>query len=108
MRDFVYIRDVIGANLAALNAPRSGVCNVGSGQARTFNDIVTILGRELDRGLDIEYFDNPYPFYQMHTEADLTEARSLLDWEPAWSLEEGMSEYIRLLAQGYSGPVELA
>jgi len=108
MRDFVYIRDVIGANLAALNAPRSGVCNVGSGQARTFNDIVTILGRELDRGFDIEYFDNPYPFYQMHTEADLTEARSLLDWEPAWSLEEGMSEYIRLLAQGYSGPVELA
>ena len=108
MRDFVYIRDVIGANLAALNAPRSGVCNVGSGQARTFNDIVTILGRELGRGLDIEYIDNPYPFYQMHTEADLAETRSLLDWEPAWSLEEGMSEYIRLLAQGYSGPVELA
>jgi ADP-L-glycero-D-manno-heptose 6-epimerase len=107
-RDFVYIRDVIGANLAALNAPRSGVCNVGSGKARTFNDIVAILGRELGRNLEVEYFDNPYPFYQMHTEADMTETQSLLGWEPEWTLEDGMGEYIRLLEQGYSGPVELA
>jgi ADP-L-glycero-D-manno-heptose 6-epimerase len=107
MRDFVYIRDVIGANLAALKAPRSGVCNVGSGKARSFNDVLAILGRELGRELTVEYIDNPYPFYQIHTEADLTELRALLGWEPTWSLEDGMGEYIRLLESGCSGPVEL-
>ena len=107
MRDFVYIRDVIGANLAALKAPRSGVCNVGSGKARSFNDVLAILGHELGRKLDVEYIDNPYPFYQMHTEADLTQTGELLGWEPVWSLEDGMGEYIRLLEGGASGPVEL-
>jgi ADP-L-glycero-D-manno-heptose 6-epimerase len=107
MRDFVYIRDVIGANLAALKAPRSGVCNVGSGKARSFNDVLAILGQGLGRELAVEYFENPYPFYQMHTEADLTQTRELLGWEPAWSLEDGMGEYIRLLEGGDSGPVEL-
>ena len=105
-RDFVYIRDVIGANLAALDAPRSGVCNVGSGKARTFNDIVTTLGACLERDLDIEYFDNPFPFYQMHTEADVTESQALLGWRPEWTLERGMGEYIELLEQGHRGPVE--
>ncbi len=107
-RDFVYIRDVIGANLAALDAPRSGVCNVGSGKARSFNDAVAILGDALGRTLEVEYFDNPYPFYQMHTEADLAESEALLNWQPQWSLEKGYREYIALLERGHRGPVETA
>ncbi len=105
-RDFVYIRDVIGANLAALEASRSGVCNVGYGQARTFNDIVSALGEALGRELEVEYFDNPFPFYQMHTEADLSDTESLLGWKPAWPLERGVAEYVALLEQDLRGPVE--
>jgi len=107
-RDFVYIRDVIGANLAALDAPRSGVCNVGSGKARTFNDIVHTLGACLERDLDIDYIDNPFTFYQMHTEADVSESAALLNWKPEWTLERGMGEYIELLEKGHRGPVETA
>jgi len=106
MRDFVYIRDVIAANLAALEAPRSGVCNVGSGKARTFNDIVENLGKQLDQTFDVEYIDNPFTFYQMHTEADLTESKAILGWEPAWSLEKGIEDYVRLLESGHRGPAE--
>jgi len=105
MRDFVYIRDVVGANLAALQASRSGVCNVGSGQARTFNDVVAILGKALDRELEVEYFDNPFSFYQNHTEADLSETAALLKWKPSWSLEAGMNDYISWLEAGGRGPV---
>ncbi len=105
-RDFVYIRDVIGANLAALDAPRSGVCNVGSGQARSFNDIVAVLEQCLERPLEIDYFDNPFSFYQMHTEADLSATQELLGWRPEWTLERGMGEYIALLERGHRGPVE--
>lgn len=108
MRDFVYIRDVVDANLAGLAAGRSGVCNVGSGKARTFNDIVTILGDELDCQLVTEYFDNPFSFYQMHTEAEMETTFDLLDWQPAWPLEAGIADYVRLLEKGHRGPLETA
>ena len=108
MRDFVYIRDVIGANLAALESPRSGVCNVGSGAARSFNDVVQALGKSLNKSFDIEYFDNPFAFYQMHTEADVSDSEKLLGWKPEWTLERGMDEYVRLLEKGHRGPVETA
>lgn len=107
-RDFIYIRDVIAANLAALNAPRSGICNVGTGQARSFNDIIANLERLLDCTLDVDYFDNPYDFYQNHTEADIGPTTELLGWTPTWSLEDGMCEYIELLEAGFDGPVEAA
>ncbi len=106
-RDFVYIRDIIAANLAAMDAPRSGICNVGSGRARTFNDIIQVLEKELGVSLDVDYFDNPYAFYQNHTEADISHTAELLSWLPEWQLENGMSEYIRLLEKGYDGPVEV-
>lgn len=107
-RDFVYIRDVVSANLATLDAPRSGVCNVGSGEARSFNDIVTNLSSLQDIELEVDYFDNPFSFYQEHTEADLSETASLLGWSPEWTLERGMQEYIALLDRGHRGPVETA
>ncbi|NWF39524.1 ADP-glyceromanno-heptose 6-epimerase [Mariprofundus sp. NF] len=107
-RDFVYIRDVVSANLAALDASRSGVCNVGSGEARSFNDIVTNLAALLDKNLDVEYFDNPFSFYQEHTEADLSESELLLNWKPEWTLEKGMKDYISLLEKGHRGPAETA
>jgi len=107
-RDFVYIRDVIGANLAALDAPRSGLCNVGSGLARSFNDIVNILAQALETKLEIEYFDNPFSFYQNHTEAELSQSLELLNWQPEWTLEKGMRDYISLLENGHRGPAETA
>ncbi len=107
-RDFVFIGDVIAANLAALDAPRSGVCNIGSGKARTFNDIVENLNRTLNIKVDVEYFDNPFTFYQNHTEADLSDTTALLNWQPAWSLEQGMDDYVQLLEAGHRGPLETA
>lgn len=107
LRDFVYIRDIIGANLAALDAPRSGLCNVGSGRARSFNDIVGIIAQLLGTEITTDYFDNPFSFFQMHTEADLSEAESLLNWQPEWSLERGMEDYISQLEHGHRGPAEI-
>lgn len=104
-RDFVYIRDIVTANMAALAAPRSGICNVGSGTSRTFNDIIQNMEHLLHQALEVDYFDNPYAFYQEHTEADLSATSKLLAWEPAWALEDGMAEYIKLLQQGDYGPL---
>lgn len=106
-RDFVYIRDVIGANMAALDARRSGVCNVGSGEARTFNDVITNINRIMQTTIDVEYIDNPFTFYQTHTEADLSTTQALLNWQPQWTLEQGMDDYYGLLATGHRGPADI-
>jgi len=104
MRDFVYIQDVVDANITALTSTQSGVCNVGSGQARAYNDIVDCLRKSLNQNFTPEYFDNPFPFFQMHTEADLSETSRILNWQPQWSLEAGIEDYIQQLETGFRGP----
>ena len=92
-RDFVYIDDVIQANLRAMTAKAGGVFNVGSGAANSFNRVVSELNRVLGTNLPPEYFENPYSFFQNWTEADLTEARRGLGYAPAYDLARGIDAY---------------
>jgi ADP-L-glycero-D-manno-heptose 6-epimerase len=91
-RDFVYVKDVVEATILGLKAP-SGVYNTGSGKPRSFNDVIASLQSVLGTKFETEYFDNPYPFYQPHTEADLTLSRKALGYNPKFSLEEGIKDY---------------
>jgi len=93
-RDFVYVKDVVEATLLAARAPK-GIYNVGSGEARSFNDVISALNRALGLNLEPEYFDNPYSFYQPFTEADLSLSRKRLHYRPTWSLEEGVQDYVK-------------
>ncbi|MGM0624200.1 MAG: ADP-glyceromanno-heptose 6-epimerase, partial [Campylobacterota bacterium] len=103
-RDFVYIDDVVEANIKAAGKGISGVYNVGSGKARMFKDIVGGLNSTLDMDREIEFFDNPYSFYQNHTEADITQTKQDLGYEPRFDLEEGIDAYgkeiIRIYEKG--------
>lgn len=92
-RDFVYIQDVIQANIKAMETSKSGIYNVGSGKARTFNDIVSCLQKHLG-DFEVEYIDNPYTFYQNHTEADISLSQEFLGYAPNFSLEEGIASYM--------------
>ena len=96
-RDFVYIKDVVKANLLAMERPVRGIFNVGTGKARSFNELVEILNKTLGTNYEVEYFDNPYKFYQNYTEADLTNSEKFLGYKPDWSLEEGVKDYIEWL-----------
>lgn len=51
-RDFVYVKDVVKMTIAALNAPKSGVYNCGSGQAFSFNEVIGELNRNLGSKLE--------------------------------------------------------
>lgn len=93
-RDFVYVKDAVEATLLAAKAP-AGIYNVGSGQARSFNDVIAALNLALGTKLDPEYFDNPYAFYQPFTEADLTQSKKKLRYTPKWTLESGVADYMR-------------
>lgn len=92
-RDFVYVKDAVEATILGLEAP-SGVYNTGSGEPRSFNDVIAILQKHLGTSLDTEYFENPYAFYQPHTEADLSLSRKALKYNPQYSLENGIKDYV--------------
>jgi ADP-L-glycero-D-manno-heptose 6-epimerase len=96
-RDFVYVKDVVRLTMEALSAPHSTVYNCGSGQAYSFNEIITELNRNLRTDLAPDYFENPYTFYQPHTEADLTLARNELKYNPEYSPAAGIADYVAIL-----------
>ena len=93
-RDFIYIEDVIQSNIKACTTNSIGTYNVGTGIARNFKEIVDILQKELNTELEIEYFANPYDDYQMHTQADISNTKKDLGFEPNFSLEDGIKAYI--------------
>jgi ADP-L-glycero-D-manno-heptose 6-epimerase len=92
-RDFVYIDDVVDANLLAMNAKESGVYNAGAGRSWSFNELVAELNRALGTKLEPEYFENPYGFTQDWTETDLTLATSKLGYRPKFDLRKGIEAY---------------
>ncbi|MEO7165675.1 MAG: ADP-glyceromanno-heptose 6-epimerase [Chthoniobacterales bacterium] len=96
-RDFVYVKDIVQGTLRAMEAKESGIYNLGSGQARSFNELIAILNKSLGTDFEPEYFDNPHAHYQNHTEADLTNVRESLGYEPKFPLEEGVADYMRWL-----------
>ena len=95
LRDFIYIEDVIQANIKACNAKQNGVYNVGTGIARSFQDIVDILKKELNITREDKYIPNPYVGqYQFFTQANIDTTKEFLDYNPRFSLEEGIKAYI--------------
>ena len=92
-RDFIYVEDVVQANLRAVQPRQSGVYNVGTGQARQFNELLEILQSELGTSAEVEYIDNPWSFYQSHTAADITATRAALGYAPRYNLEAGVAHY---------------
>lgn len=94
MRDFIYIDDIIQANIRACDTTKSGIYNVGTGKPRSFQDIADLLQQELGTDLGTEYFPNPYDSYQMDTQADISATQTNLNFEPKVSLEAGIKAYI--------------
>jgi ADP-L-glycero-D-manno-heptose 6-epimerase len=96
-RDFVYVKDVVDGTIRALDAQTSGIYNLGSGEARSFNELIDVLNKCLGINFQPEYFDNPHVHYQNFTQADLTSSRKSLGYEPKFPLEDGVRDYMQWL-----------
>src|SRR5437763_16209777 len=77
-RDFVYVKDVVEGSIRALDAQASGIYNLGSGQARSFNELVDVLNKCLGTNLQTDYIDNPPAHYHIFTQANLPIAGNAL------------------------------
>jgi ADP-L-glycero-D-manno-heptose 6-epimerase len=96
-RDFVYVKDIVEGSILALEASESGIYNLGTGQARSFNELVDILNKCLGTNFQPDYIDNPHAHYQNFTEADLNKVCSALGYQPQFPLEDGVCDYMRWL-----------
>jgi len=92
-RDFIYIKDVVAANIRAMESNVKGIFNIGTGVSVTFNRIIEILNEIFGTSFQPEYFDNPYNFYQNHTQADTNLSSKILQWKSRFSIEEGIKDY---------------
>ncbi len=96
-RDYVYVGDVVGANLAAARSDAGGAFNVGLGVESTVLDIVEILGRLGERP-DFKAEHAPDRKGEIRRIAiDAGRARDELGWEPEVQLEEGLERTLQSL-----------
>jgi ADP-L-glycero-D-manno-heptose 6-epimerase len=106
VRDFIYIEDIIQANIKACEPKKSGIYNVGTGKARSFEDIVNILQKELDINNGKEYIPNPFiGQYQFFTQANIISTKENLGYEPRYELEDGIQAYIPEIKRLYKEEV---
>ncbi len=89
-RDFTYVGDIVAANLRALDYPREGIFNIGTGRE---TDILTVY-LELQEILGSSFgpvHGPAKPGEQRRSALNSTRARELLGWEPGVSLSEGLA-----------------
>ena len=107
-RDFVYVKDVCAVVLWFLDHPdANGIYNVGTGRARTFNDLARAIFQALGQAPEIAYTPTPENIraaYQYHTEADLTRLRAAGCDVPFTSLEEAVGDYVGNYLQNEANP----
>ena len=117
LRDFVSVQDVVKVNLHWLDHPHTGgIFNVGTGRARSFNDLALATINSLRAAEDrppltletallegvlryCEFPDSLKGKYQVYTCADLTQLREAGYREPMLTLEEGVQRYIGTINQ---------
>lgn len=98
-RDFVYVKDCVEVVQWLLEHPdANGIFNVGTGTARTWNDLAAAVAAAMEVDLRIEYVDMPAELrgaYQYHTLADTQKLRRAGFDRPFRSLEEAVADYVR-------------
>jgi len=95
-RDYVYVLDVVNANIRALTAP-VGIYNIGTGKETSVNDLVKILKTVL--GLDFPVvYEAPRPGEVRRIALSYERANKLLNWAPKTSLIDGIRETFNYFA----------
>jgi UDP-glucose 4-epimerase len=90
-RDFTYIDDIIDANISAMRSQTIGeVFNIGGGSRITVNDTIKIIERVCDKKVK-KKFTEKQKGDVIHTAADITKARKLLQYDPKFDVEKGIA-----------------
>jgi ADP-L-glycero-D-manno-heptose 6-epimerase len=103
MRDFLYVKDAVDMTLFFLDNPQlNGLFNIGTGKARTWNDLAKAVFAAMGKKPDIEYIDMPDSIrnkYQYYTCADITKLRKAGYRNQITSLEDAVKDYVQSYLQ---------
>lgn len=98
-RDFIYVKDAVDITLSFLDKPEiNGLFNAGTGQAHSWNDLVTALFKAMGKPVNIEYIDMPDHLkgkYQYFTEAKMQQLKDVGYTKSAMPLEDSVKDYVQ-------------
>jgi len=107
LRDFLYVKDAVDMTLFFYDNPLiGGLFNIGTGQARSWNDLVKAVFAAMGKKPNIEYIDMPDSIrnqYQYFTQADIAKLRSTGYKKDITTLENAIKDYVQnyLQKDGY-------
>jgi ADP-L-glycero-D-manno-heptose 6-epimerase len=98
-RDFIYVKDLCDVCIFLMhNRKNSGLYNLGTGEARTWNDLVAAIFKALNKEINIEYIPIPEDIrekYQYFTEANMEKLRSIGYTKDFMSVEDAVGDYVQ-------------
>jgi ADP-L-glycero-D-manno-heptose 6-epimerase len=99
VRDFIYVKDAVDMTLFFLDNPKiNGLFNIGTGKARSWNDMVKAVFAAMDKKPNIEYIDMPDSIrnqYQYFTQADMKKLHKAGYNKNTTTLEEAIKDYVQ-------------
>lgn len=98
LRDFIYVKNVCSVMLRLLDdSDVNGILNLGTGTARSWNELMSAVFAAMGRPVDIRYIEMPAELakqYQNYTQADMSTFASKLPSVRFGSLEESVADYV--------------
>ncbi len=99
LRDFVYVKDLVNViDFLMKNKPKSGLYNLGTGNARAFLDLAKATFKALRKPEKINFVDTPADIrdkYQYFTEANMEKLHKAGYIKDFFTLEEGITDYVQ-------------
>ena len=98
MRDFIYVKDAVDMTLHFLDNNKNGVFNVGTGEARTWLDLVNSIFNSMNIDPNVEFIEMPDELkgkYQYFTEAKMDKIKLMGYKKEITSLENAVEDYVK-------------
>ncbi len=99
VRDFIYVKDAVDMTLFFYeNKNIKGLFNIGTGKARSWNDLINAVFAAMNKPADIEYIDMPASIrgqYQYFTQADVSKIRKAGYTKKTFELEAAVKDYVQ-------------
>ena len=90
-RDYIFVRDVVNANLLALKLNSSDTFNVGTGKETSVNELTNLILEVAESNIEVKG-SKKNNFEQRRSCLDYKKLKESLNWSPEFSLKDGLSE----------------
>lgn len=90
-RDFIYVKDVVSANIAAVKSEICGIFNISTKCSVTLNEMIEVMQNQIGKSVEVDYRDDRIGDIK-HSCLDNGLALDNLEWYPVYSMKNGLKE----------------